>query len=121
MAALEGCIRCGLIQSNTGYDELFGATTIGAQITDHGFRVKSASCSALPISLEKMEQALEGPVQLDKNTLLKGQEISSGYVFWQEDISDLQGVLDRCFGSFSPGSVPRRIPRRHGGCWATLW
>lgn len=95
MAALEGCIRCGLIQSNTGYDELFSATTIGAQITDHGFRVKSASCSALPISLEKMEQALEGPVQLDKNTLLKGQEISSGYVFWQEDISELQGVLDQ--------------------------
>ena len=95
MAALEGCIRCGLIQSNTGYDELFGATTIGAQITDHGFRVKSASHSALPISLEKMEQALEGPVQLDKNTLLKGQEISSGYVFWQEDISELQGVLDQ--------------------------
>lgn len=95
MAALEGCIRCGLIQSNTGYDELFGATTIGAQITDHGFRVKSASYSALPISLEKMEQALEGPVQLDKNTLLKGQEISSGYVFWQEDISELQGVLDQ--------------------------
>ena len=48
-----------------------------------------------PISLEKMEQALEGPVQLDKNTLLKGQEISSGYVFWQEDISELQGVLDQ--------------------------
>lgn len=95
MAALEGCIRCGLIQSNTGYDELFGATTIGAQITDHGFRVKSASHSALPISLEKMEQALEGPVQLDKNTLLKGQEISSGHVFWQEDISELQGVLDQ--------------------------
>ena len=87
--------RQGLIQSNTGYDELFGATTIGAQITDHGFRVKSASYSALPISLEIMEQALEGPVQLDKNTLLKGQEISSGYVFWQEDISELQGVLDQ--------------------------
>ena len=34
-------------------------------------------------------------MQLDKNTLLKGQEISSGYVFWQEDISELQGVLDQ--------------------------
>lgn len=94
MAALEGCIRCGLIQSNTGYEEFFGATTIGAQITDRRFRVRYSSASALPLSREKLEQALEGPVQIDKNTLLNGHEISSGYVFWQEDISELQGVLD---------------------------
>ena len=94
MATLESCIRCGLIQSNTGYEEFFGATTIGAQITDRRFRVRYSSASALPLSREKLEQALEGPVQIDKNTLLNGQEISSGYVFWQEDISELQGVLD---------------------------
>ena len=30
----ESCIRCGLIQSNTGYRALFEASTIRAEITD---------------------------------------------------------------------------------------
>ena len=31
---IESCIRCGLIQSNTGYRALFEASTIRAEITD---------------------------------------------------------------------------------------
>ncbi len=94
MAAVEGCIQCGLIQSNEGYDLLFEVTTINAQITDRRLRLKRISSSAAPLSRKSMEAALEGAVQLNRNTLLKGQEISSGYVFWQEDISELQSVLD---------------------------
>ena len=33
-AGIESCIRCGLIQSNTGYRALFEASTIRAEITD---------------------------------------------------------------------------------------
>ncbi|MDD6262692.1 MAG: histidine kinase N-terminal 7TM domain-containing protein, partial [Clostridiales bacterium] len=33
---LECCIQCGLIQTNTGYEELFMVSRLGAQITDQG-------------------------------------------------------------------------------------
>ena len=43
------------------------------------------------------EAARSGPqtTQLDRNTLLKGSPIRKGFVFWQEDISELQNALDR--------------------------
>ena len=40
---LESCIQCGLIQTNTGYEELFMASRLGAQITDQGNTVCLAS------------------------------------------------------------------------------
>ena len=36
-AGMESCIRCGLIQSNTGYEALFEASGIRAEITDERF------------------------------------------------------------------------------------
>lgn len=46
-AALESCIQCGLIQANTGYEELFMAGRLGAQITDKENRVCIVSSNAL--------------------------------------------------------------------------
>ena len=34
---IESCIQCGLIPSNTGYAQLFAASTISAQITENAF------------------------------------------------------------------------------------
>lgn len=88
----EYCIQCGLIQSNIGYDSLYAATTIPSQITDRDFNVIHSSSTAVPLSKDDMLRALDNSVLLDENTVLKGQEIRTGYVFWQEDITELVEV-----------------------------
>ena len=40
-------------------------------------------------------EAIGRTAHLDRNTLLKSSPIRGGYVFWQEDISELQDALDR--------------------------
>lgn len=42
-AGIESCIRCGLIQSNTGYEALFEVSGIRAQITDTHLHTLAAS------------------------------------------------------------------------------
>ncbi len=91
-AIFECCIQCGLIQSNIGYDFLYAATTISSQITDRDFNVIHSSSTAVTLSKEKMMQAASGSVLIDENTVLKGHEIRNGYVFWNEDITELVNV-----------------------------
>lgn len=91
-AVFESCIQCGLIQSNIGYDSLYAATTIGSQITDTEFNVIHSSSTAVTPSKESMKKAVTGGVLLGDNTILKGHPIRNGYVFWQEDISELVRV-----------------------------
>lgn len=88
----EYCIQCGLIQSNLGYDSLYAATTIPSQITDRDFNVVNASSTATTLSKDDMLRAVGNSVLLDENTVLKGQEIRTGYVFGQEDITELTEV-----------------------------
>lgn len=88
----EYCIQCGLIQSNVGYDSLYAATTIPSQITDRNFNVINLSSTATTLSKEVMSKAVKKSVLLDENTVLKGLEIRNGYVFWQEDITELVEV-----------------------------
>ena len=56
-AALESCIQSGLIQANTGYEELFMAGRLGAQITDKENRVCIVSSNALELSEEQRKDA----------------------------------------------------------------
>ena len=93
-AALESCIRCGLIQSNTGYAALFAASDTHAQITDASLRVRETSMPHIPIPKETLRQAVSHTVELDHGALLKSSPIRGGYVFWQEDITELQSALD---------------------------
>lgn len=44
---------------------------------------------------EKVREAAHQTTHLDRNPLLKGSPIRGGFVFWQEDISELQDALDR--------------------------
>ena len=94
-AGIESCIRCGLIQSNTGYRALFEASTIRAEITDEALRVQAASVPHELFPAEKLREAAHRTTHLDRNPLLKGSPIRGGFVFWQEDISELQDALDR--------------------------
>lgn len=91
-AVFESCIQRGLIQSNVGYDAMFSAMTISSQITDSDFNVILSSSTAKPTSKDSMAKAVFEPVSLDENTILKGHAIRKGYVFWNEDITELVNV-----------------------------
>ncbi len=90
----EGCLQCGLIQSNMGYDELFETTTLPVQITDNSFRTSYASAAGAPLPEETLRQMTADSVRLDGDTLLKRHRLRRGYVFWREDISELNRVSE---------------------------
>lgn len=90
----ESCIRCGLIRSNTGYDDLFEASTLGAQITDRDYRVRYASLHAPTLAPEVMREAGKAPVRVDRNSVVKSHAIPGGHVLWTEDITELTAVIE---------------------------
>ena len=92
---LESCIQCGLIQTNTGYQALFEAGSIGAQIVDTDYDTRYASSNAPKLSAEIMRSAESEAAKLDHNTLLKSSKIPGGHVLWQEDITDITAVLQK--------------------------
>lgn len=89
---LESCLQTGIIPTNTGYEELFSAVSVGMQLTDRDYRVCYASAAAKPLTKEEMVQAENGGCLLDETTLLKSCSIGGGHAIWQEDISDLLQV-----------------------------
>lgn len=94
-AVLECSIQCGLIQSNTGYDELFMVSRLGAQITDQEHVVCLASHAAKELTEEQRILAGGQTVQIDHSTLVRSQPISFGHVLWQEDITDLAEAIEQ--------------------------
>lgn len=92
---LESCIQCGLIQTNTGYDELFRAGTFGAQIADDHCRVCYASANSPVLSEDDMRAAQEHAFPSNKHTLLKSHPIDGGRVYWQEDIESITALLEK--------------------------
>lgn len=98
-ATLEICIRCGLIQSNTHYTELFHASTIGAQITDRELSVVCAAENAGTIDRQTMAAAVRAPVVTADGVRVSEAPLRSGHVFWQEDISPLLAVLQELDGT----------------------
>ena len=92
---LECCIRCGLIQTNTGYQAMFEAGSIGAQIVDTNYHTRYASSNAPALTVDMMRQAKKDAAKLDNNTLLKSSKIGGGYVLWQEDITSITALLEK--------------------------
>lgn len=92
---LESCIQCGLIQTNTGYEELFMASRLGAQITDQGNTVCLASSNAGGLTHEQRMSAKTHPVLANKTTLIKSKPIRFGHVLWQEDVSELTEAIEQ--------------------------
>ena len=91
----ESCIYCGLIQTNTGYEELFEVCTMGAQITDRNYCVRYTSANAMELSEAVMREAEKGDVDVDKKTLIQNRPIHGGYFLWQEDIEYIIMLLER--------------------------
>lgn len=91
----ESCIYCGLIQTNTGYEQLFEVCTMGAQITDRNYCVRYTSANAMELSEAVMREAEKGGVVVDKKTLIQNRPIQGGHILWQEDIEYIIMLLER--------------------------
>lgn len=86
----ESCIQCGLIQSNIGYDELFEATTLPIQITNTNYETTHISNTMKePIEKDVLRHIQTNTILLDNDTLLKKHSVHNGYVYWKEDISEM--------------------------------
>lgn len=89
VAILECCIECGLIQSNTGYEELFMVSRLGAQITNQENAVCLASANARALTEEQRISTKTQTVSADKSMIVKSQPIGFGHVLWQENVAEL--------------------------------
>ena len=93
----ESCIRCGLIQSNTGYRALFEASTIRAEITDEARQTVYAFTQIC---------AATGNVDF----ICAGEAVPrhnrDKYPDWRFQYATLQNVPQRCV---IPVSVPEAL------------
>ena len=85
-------IWIGLIPSNEGYASLFEASEISAQIADSGLNVVYRSKGAA--TLTQAQLASENTVMLGENTRLHRKAVHGGFVYWQDDITELNRIND---------------------------
>ena len=91
-AIYESCIRCRMIQSNTGYVELFEATTLAACIADRSGSIVLRSRAAG----EDMVCPREGVQLIRPNGIrISSAPISGGYAVWQDNVRPLTELRAR--------------------------
>ena len=91
-AIYESCIRCRMIPSNTGYVELFEATTLAACIADRSGRIVLRSCAAG----EDMTCPQEGRrIVRPDGMRISSAPISGGYAVWQDNVRQLAELRTR--------------------------
>lgn len=85
-AIYESCIRCRMIQSNTGYVELFEATTLAACIADRTGNIVLRSRAAD----ENMVCPKNGLQIIRPDGIrISSAPISGGYAVWQDNVRPL--------------------------------
>ena len=85
-AIYESCIRCRMIQSNTGYVELFEATTLAACIADRNGNIVLRSRAAD----EDMVCPKSGLQIIRPDGIrISSAPISGGYAVWQDNVRPL--------------------------------
>lgn len=91
-AIYESCIRCRMIPSNTGYVELFEATTLAACIADRSGNIVLRSRAAG----EDMVCPREGVSLIRPNGIrISSAPISGGYAIWQDNVRPLTELRAR--------------------------
>ena len=95
LAFCEGCIAIGLIPSNADYFSIFQASGLPARITDVRGNTALMSRDARPLPPEAMRAVASGPVRLDEDTWLHRQPVDGGYVYWTDNISEMNRLHDR--------------------------
>ena len=85
-AIYESCIRCRMIQSNTGYVELFEATTLAACIADRNGNIVIRSRAAD----EDMVCPKNGlQIIRPEGIRISSAPINGGYAVWQDNVRPL--------------------------------
>lgn len=92
-ASLEMFIKCGFLQANTHYVELFHASSVAAQITDEQYHVLISSDAAQTIDTSILKQTEKAPVLLENGIRLSCAPIKAGHVVWMEDVSELLRIV----------------------------
>lgn len=87
MAIWESCIKIGLVPSNIEYNDFFSHSDLDVQIADAEGRVIYRSENAAPLSHEQMRSAIEKPILIRQNTLLRSNKVLGGNVFWTQDLT----------------------------------
>lgn len=91
-AIYESCIRCRMIQSNTGYVELFEATTLAACIADSSGNIVLRSRAAD----EDMVCPKNGLQIIRPDGIrISSAPISGGYAVWQDNVRPLTELRAR--------------------------
>ena len=91
-AIYERCIRCRMIPSNTGYVELFEASTLAACIADRSGRIVLRSRAAG----EDMTCPQEGQrIVRPDGMRISSAPISGGYAVWQDNVRQLAELRTR--------------------------
>ena len=91
-AIYESCIRCRMIPSNTGYVELFEASTLAACIADRSGRIILRSRAAG----EDMTCPQEGQrIVRPDGMRISSAPISGGYAVWQDNVRQLAELRTR--------------------------
>ena len=91
MAAIfQGCILCGLIQTNSRYFELFQATGgLDAEITDNPFRRYYFSGEFPELSKDLRDSIIAKSSVQERGIRINHLPVKGGHLFWSEDISVL--------------------------------
>lgn len=91
-AIYESCIRCRMIPSNTGYVELFEASTLAACIADRSGRIVLRSRAAgKDITCPQEGQRIVRP----DGMRISSAPISGGYAVWQDNVRQLAELRTR--------------------------
>lgn len=91
-AIYESCIRCRMIQSNTGYAELFEASTLAACIADRDGQIVLRSRTAG----DDMVCPQEGKrILRPDGSRISAAPISGGYVVWRDNVRPLTELQTR--------------------------
>ena len=91
MAAIyQGCILCGLIQTNSRYFELFQTSGgLDAEITDYSFQRYYHSGDFPELTPELREIIIDRSFVQEEGIRINHIPIRGGHLFWSEDISVL--------------------------------
>lgn len=92
LATWELCIALSIIPSNSNHATLFRYSTVGAKITDSQLNIIYRSEGTRVFNKKTLLQALIRPINFEKFRLA-GTEIRGGYVFWNENISDVRKTI----------------------------
>lgn len=95
-AIYESCIHCRMIQSNTGYVELFEATTLAACIADSSGNIvlrSHAACEDIACPEEGTQVFRPDGIRISS------APISGGYTVWQDNVRPLTELRAKLSGN----------------------